>query len=52
MLGYELEQINEMIDGVENAILLINADENPEIHRHLTEASEFLNGLWAEGYFD
>lgn len=52
MLGYNLEQLNDMIDGVENALLLINADENPAIHRCLNTAGDFLNGLWAEGYFD
>jgi hypothetical protein len=52
MLGYTLEDLNNMIYGVENADLLINADENPAIHNYLVMAQYFLQGLWAEGYFD
>jgi hypothetical protein len=52
MLGYSKEDLDEMIYGVNTAILLINSDENPAIHRMLGEASDFLEGLWAEGYFD
>ena len=45
MLGYTKEDLNDMIYG-------INSDENPAIHNYLTTASDFLQGLWAEGYFD
>jgi hypothetical protein len=52
MLGYTQADLNDMIYGVDNALLLINTDENPAIARYLTTASDFLQGLWAEGYFD
>jgi hypothetical protein len=52
MLGYELQDLNEMTYGIDSALLMINQDENPAIARYLTNASDFLNGLWAEGYFD
>ena len=32
MLGYELEDLNNMTYGVDNAILLINSDEHPAIN--------------------
>jgi hypothetical protein len=38
MLGYELQDLNDMTYGIDSALLMINQD--------------FLNGLWAEGYFD
>ena len=52
MLGYTLEDLNNMVYGVDNAMLLINSDENPAIHNYLVMARDFLDGLWAEGYFD
>ena len=52
MLGYTLEDLNKMVYGVDNAMLLINSDENPAIHNYLVTARDFLQGLWAEGYFD
>ena len=52
MLGYTLEDLNNMVYGVDNAMLLINSDENPAIHNYLVTARDFLQGLWTEGYFD
>ena len=52
MLGYTVEDLNNMVYGIDNAVLLINSDENPAIHNYLVTASDFLQGLWAEGYFD
>lgn len=52
MLGYELNDLNNMVYGLDNAILLINSDENPAIYNYLVTARDFLQGLWAEGYFD
>lgn len=49
MLGYTEEQVINMLYGVENAKLLIDADENPAIYRYLTETCSFLEGLLAEG---
>jgi hypothetical protein len=52
MLGYTAEDLASMTYGVQNADLLINADEHPAIHNYLVMTSDFLEGLWAEGYFD
>jgi hypothetical protein len=52
MLGYTKEDLTDMTYGIESAMLMINADEHPGISRYLDNALDFLNGLWAEGYFD
>lgn len=52
MLGYNQKDLADMTYGVYQADLLINADENPAIHNYLVMAHDFLQGLWAEGYFD
>ena len=52
MLGYTKEDLANMTYGVSSADLMINADENPAIHNYLVMARNFLDGLWAEGYFD
>lgn len=52
MLGYTKEDLDRMTYGISSADLLINADEHPAIHNNLVMAREFLEGLWAEGYFD
>jgi hypothetical protein len=52
MLGYTQRDLANMIYGVDQADLLINPDENPAIHNYLVMAQGFLQGLWAEGYFD
>jgi hypothetical protein len=52
MLGYTKEDLDNMKYGVDSALLMINTDDNPAIARYLTTASDFLGGLWAEGYFD
>ena len=50
MLGYKVQDIEEMIYGVETAALLINTDENPAIGRYLINTLEFLSGVLAEGH--
>jgi len=52
MLGYTKEDLDQMIYGVASADIMLNADEHPAIHNYLIMASDFLQGLWAEGYFD
>jgi hypothetical protein len=49
MLGYTKADIDNMKYGIDCAIELINPDENPAIHRYLTEATEFFNEL-TDGY--
>ena len=49
MLGYELSDLNMMIANVN-----IASDQlgNSGIAKGLDEVSSFLQGLWAEGYFE
>ena len=52
MLGYELKDLNNMVYGVDSAILIIDSDEHPAVYNYLVTTRDFLQGLWAEGYFD
>lgn len=49
MLGYTERDLADMIYGVYQADLLINADENPAIHNYLVKAHDFLMGIAVEG---
>ncbi len=49
MLGYTERDLADMIYGVYQADLLINADENPAIHNYLVKAHDFLLGIHNEG---
>jgi hypothetical protein len=49
MLGYTLEDLNNMTYGVDNAILLINSDEHPAIYNYLVTTREFLQGYGQKG---
>ena len=57
MLGYEMADINEMINSVHDAKLYYIrttsdlVDQNPLV-AGLLKTVDFLQGLWAEGYFD
>jgi hypothetical protein len=50
MLGYELSDQEEMVVAIQNAMSLY--DNRTNIYKGLAMAEEFLQGLWAEGYFD
>jgi hypothetical protein len=50
MLGYELDSLNEMINSIGIAYEIIDGPAN--IEAGLLKAQDFLQGLWAEGYFD
>ena len=58
MLGYTEDDLNEMINSVHDAKLFyITNDEdeyvnNSEMVKGLLKTISFLQGLWAEGYFD
>ena len=52
MLGYTDNDLTDMMYGVDTAMLLIDSNENPAIYNYLVTTSDFLKGLWAEGYFD
>lgn len=49
MLGYELSDLDMMIANVNIASKQLG---NSGVARGLEEVSMFLQGLWAEGYFD
>ena len=57
MLGYEMADLNEMINAVHDAKLFYLRtpsdlmDKEP-LRKDLEDAVSFLQGLWAEGYFD
>jgi hypothetical protein len=50
MLGYTSIEVEDMIYSIGAAILIINTDENPAIHRGLSNAIDLLEGLLAEGH--
>ena len=52
MLGYTKTDLDEMTNAIDSALTTVNPDDDPWLHRNLTQASDFLSGLWAEGYFD
>jgi hypothetical protein len=57
MLGYDLQDLQEMINAVEESksfYLKYPSDlmDKTTVETNLTKASTFLQGLWAEGYFD
>ena len=49
MLGYEIEDLYKMSNAVHNAYRYVT---DPEDLKGLEQAHDFLEGLWAEGYFD
>ena len=50
MLGYAKEDLDEMINSIFIAYEIIDGPAN--IEAGLLKAQDFLQGLWAEGYFD
>jgi hypothetical protein len=58
MLGYTKTDLDEMINSVHDAKLFYirnsdveQVDQDPLVEG-LLKANDFLQGLWAEGYFD
>ena len=57
MLGYEMADINEMINSVHDAKLFYlrspsDLMDKTQLRTDLEMTVSFLQGLWAEGYFD
>jgi hypothetical protein len=52
MLGYTEKELDDMIYAIQSVITTVNSDDDPFLHGNLWKAQEFLQGLWAEGYFD
>ena len=50
MLGYTSTDQSEMVEAITNAMSLY--DNQTNIYKGLAMAEDFLQGLWAEGYFD
>jgi hypothetical protein len=49
MLGYDLQDINHMCQSIELARRTV---DKTSIIDGLNKAEDFLQGMWAEGYFD
>lgn len=49
MLGYEMADVNEMCQSIELARRVVTKES---VINGLDKAADFLQGLWAEGYFD
>ena len=57
MLGYTESDLNRMINAVHDAKLFYlrypsDLMDKTELVKDLEMANSFLQGLWAEGYFD
>ena len=52
MLGYATNDLDEMVSAIQSALTTVNSDDDPWPYNNLWKAQEFLQGLWAEGYFD
>ena len=52
MLGYEMDDLKDMIASVESVLTTVNSDDDPWLFNGLVITKDFLGGLWAEGYFD
>jgi len=52
MLGYATTDLDEMVSAIQSALTTVNSDDDPWLYNNLWKAQEFLQGLWAEGYFD
>jgi hypothetical protein len=51
MLGYTIDDLDEMIKSTGLAKKSV-PNTQIKIHEGLDKTIEFLQGLWAEGYFD
>ena len=52
MQGYEIDDLDNMVLAIDSALTTVNPDDDPWLHSRLFMARDFLDGLWAEGYFD
>ena len=52
MLGYEITDLDAMIDAIQDALKVLDTEDYKALHTNLWKAQDFLQGLWAEGYFD
>ena len=51
MLGYTKDDLNEMIDATYLAMHYVPEGQT-KLMENLAGTNDFLQGLWAEGYFD
>lgn len=49
MLGYTAEDLDTMAMAIHSVIPTV---KDSELYANLYKAADFLDGLWAEGYFD
>ena len=41
MLGYERDDLDNMVLAIDSALTTVNPDDDPWLHRNLTQASDF-----------
>jgi hypothetical protein len=57
MLGYDVDDLNRMINAVHDAKLFYlrspsDLMDKAPLKKDLEDVVSFMQGLWAEGYFD
>jgi hypothetical protein len=54
MLGYTIDDLDDMINAIHDAKLFYLKSKGPDedMGEKLHQPIAFLQGLWAEGYFD
>lgn len=52
MLGYEMSDVDEMISAIQDVLKTVDTESYRQLHTSLWKAQDFLQGLWAKGYFD
>jgi hypothetical protein len=54
MLGYTMDDLDQMINAVHDAKLFYLKSGGPDkdMGEKLHQSISFMQGLWAEGYFD
>ena len=52
MLGYTKEDLDDMSMAIHSVLTTVNFDNDPWLHTNLYNTATFLDGLWAEGYFE
>lgn len=52
MLGYTKEDLDTMVDCLSDVLLTVDEKAEPWKHGNIERTKSFLEGLWAEGYFD
>jgi hypothetical protein len=52
MLGYKVEDIDNMIDAIDTALIDVDDTNDPWLHGTLHQTKSLLEGLLAEGHIN